>query len=76
MSGADPDRGASALDPSGQLGDPDRSAVSAESGRHAGEPASAAASPSAASQPLTSLSALLGSSFEGGQACDADGSCG
>ena len=29
----------------------------------------------AAPQPLTSLSSLLGGSFAGGQACDADGSC-
>ncbi|MFJ6041924.1 hypothetical protein [Brachybacterium paraconglomeratum] len=29
----------------------------------------------AAPQPLTSLSSLLGGSYAGGQACDADGSC-
>lgn len=29
----------------------------------------------AAPQPLTSLSSLLGGSFAGGRACDADGSC-
>jgi hypothetical protein len=60
MSGADPDRIAAALD------------------RPVGEPASAAisaTSPSAAPQPLTSLSSLLGGSFEAGQVCDADGNC-
>ncbi|GLI29439.1 MULTISPECIES: hypothetical protein [Brachybacterium] len=31
--------------------------------------------PEAAPQPLTSLSSLLGGSYAGGQACDADGSC-
>ena len=31
--------------------------------------------PEAAPQPLTSLSSLLGGSFAGGRACDADGSC-
>ena len=29
----------------------------------------------AAPQPLTSLSSLLGGSYAGGQACDADGNC-
>lgn len=31
--------------------------------------------PETAPQPLTSLSSLLGGSFAGGQACDADGNC-
>ena len=34
-----------------------------------------ATEPEAAPQPLTSLSSLLGGSFAGGRACDADGSC-
>ena len=49
-----------------------------------GEPASLDVTPQealaaepveAAPQPLTSLSSLLGGSFTGGQACDADGRC-
>lgn len=41
----------------------------------AGTVRSEATEPEAAPQPLTSLSSLLGGSFAGGQACDADGSC-
>jgi len=37
--------------------------------------AGTSAAPSAAPQPLTSLSALLGGDLQGGQACDADGNC-
>lgn len=60
MSGTDPERTATAHD---------LSAAPAE------ESAPATPAPSAAPQPLTSLSSLLGGTFEGGQACDADGNC-
>ncbi|MGP5413705.1 hypothetical protein [Brachybacterium paraconglomeratum] len=41
----------------------------------AGTVRSVATEPEAAPQPLTSLSSLLGGSYAGGQACDADGNC-
>jgi hypothetical protein len=43
---------------------PDASAVEQPAGASEGAP-----------RPLSSLSSLLGDSFAGGQACDADGSC-
>lgn len=41
----------------------------------AGTVRSEATEPEAPPQPLASLSSLLGGSFAGGQACDADGNC-
>lgn len=85
MSGADPDlravehdgpgapdsRGLTGTDP--ESGRPDTPSPTTRPGE---KPAEAAPAPSAAPQPLSSLSSLLDGSFEGGPMCDADGNCG
>ena len=85
MSGAVPDPSTVERDQLGRLAgpgrsteptEPGRSTESTEAGRPGEGPAEAAPAPSAAPQPLASLSSLLGGSFEGGQVCDADGNCG
>lgn len=65
----------SGTDPELRAAEHDRPAESVRPTAPAEESAPTAPAPSAAPQPLTSLSSLLGGSFEGGQACDADGNC-